>query len=86
MLLLAVALLAPSMAFGQAYFGTVTGLVTDPSGAVIAGAKLTLTDQEKGYSFNEKENPVVGCRFCDRSGISIRIAILIHVEPLLTSL
>jgi len=32
------------MAFGQAYFGTVSGVLTDPTGAVIPGAKLTLTD------------------------------------------
>ncbi|HEY3705386.1 MAG TPA: carboxypeptidase regulatory-like domain-containing protein [Terracidiphilus sp.] len=36
----------------QSYFGTVTGVVADPTGAVIPGVKLTLTDQNKGYAFN----------------------------------
>jgi Carboxypeptidase regulatory-like domain/TonB dependent receptor len=43
------------MPFGsraQSYFGTVTGVVSDPTGAVIPGVKLTLTDQDKGYTFN----------------------------------
>jgi len=35
----------------QLYTGSVGGLVTDPSGAVIPAAKITLTDEEKGYSF-----------------------------------
>ena len=42
----------PVMLFGQAYFGTVSGILTDPTGAVVQGAKVTLTDQEKGYKFN----------------------------------
>ena len=36
---------------GQGYFGTVSGLVTDATGAVIPGAKVQLVDQEKGYKF-----------------------------------
>lgn len=39
--------------FGQGYFGTVSGVLTDTTGAVIPGAKLTLVDQEKGYKFKE---------------------------------
>lgn len=35
----------------QLYTGSVTGLVTDPSGAVIVGAHVTLTDADKGYDF-----------------------------------
>ena len=50
--LLAFLLAMPATFFGQAYFGSVTGVLTDPTGAVIPGAKLTLTDQEKGYTFN----------------------------------
>lgn len=52
-LLLAVILLAtPVMLFAQAYFGTVTGDLTDSSGGVLQGVKVTLTDQLKGYVFN----------------------------------
>jgi len=51
-LLVAFFLTAPAGSFGQGYFGTVTVVLTDPTGAVIPGAKLTLTDQDKGYAFN----------------------------------
>jgi outer membrane receptor protein involved in Fe transport len=37
--------------FGQAYFGTVSGELTDPTGAVVAGANVVLTDQQKGFRF-----------------------------------
>ena len=36
----------------QGYFGSVTGVLTDPTGAVIPGARMTLTDQDKGYAFH----------------------------------
>jgi hypothetical protein len=39
------------MLFGQGYFGTVSGILTDPTGAVVQGAKITLTDEQKGYQF-----------------------------------
>ena len=39
-LLIAGALLMPSMLFGQAYFGTVSGVLTDSTDAVVAGAKV----------------------------------------------
>jgi hypothetical protein len=38
-------------AHAQLYTGSVTGVVTDPSKAVISGAHVTLTDAEKGYEF-----------------------------------
>jgi hypothetical protein len=51
-MLLGVILLAmPAMLFSQAYFGTVSGTLTDQTGAVIGGVKVTLADQEKGYQF-----------------------------------
>ena len=40
--------------FSQAYFGTVSGEITDPTGAVVPGAKVVLTDQAKGFVFNAK--------------------------------
>jgi Carboxypeptidase regulatory-like domain/TonB dependent receptor-like, beta-barrel len=36
----------------QLYSGSITGVVSDPSGAVIPGAIVTLTDVSKGYNFN----------------------------------
>jgi len=42
----------PATLFAQAYFGTVSGVLTDASGAVVAGAKVVLTDQQKGFKFN----------------------------------
>jgi len=48
--------LIPAGLFGQAYFGTVSGVLTDPTGAVIQGAKVTLLDLDKGYKFNAKSD------------------------------
>jgi Carboxypeptidase regulatory-like domain/TonB dependent receptor len=49
---IAVSLVLAATLFGQAYFGTVTGELTDPSGAVVQGAKVVLTDQQKGFTFH----------------------------------
>jgi hypothetical protein len=58
------ALLVGANVWGQGIFGTLTGVVTDPSQSVVAGAKITLTDTASGstrdtvtnaegyYSFN----------------------------------
>jgi hypothetical protein len=42
------AILATSLAYGQADQGAVVGLVQDASGAVVAGAKVTLTNTDNG--------------------------------------
>ena len=52
--LLIVACLAPVPASAQLYAGSVTGVVSDASGAVIPGAEVTLTDADKGYTFVAK--------------------------------
>ncbi len=52
--LFAIVLLLPVALCSQAYFGTVSGEITDPTGAVVPGAKLVLTDQAKGFLFNAK--------------------------------
>jgi hypothetical protein len=49
-----------SAAQAQLYTGSVTGLVTDPSGATVPTAKITLTDQNKGYSFTATTDPATG--------------------------
>ena len=49
-------MLPPAALFGQGYFGTVSGILTDPSAAAIQGAKVTLVDEEKGYKFTTTSN------------------------------
>ena len=44
-------LLSAVALFGQGYFGTVSGEIADPSGAVVPGAKVALVDQQKGYQY-----------------------------------
>src|SRR6266513_346586 len=51
LVLLIVVLAVVPLMFGQAYFGTVSGELTDTTGAVVTGAKVILTDQEKGFNF-----------------------------------
>ena len=51
--LIAFALLfTPKLSRGQGYFGTVSGEITDQSGALVLGAKVTLTDLQKGFTFS----------------------------------
>ena len=50
-LFLATSLLVSS-AQAQIYSGSLTGVVTDPSGAVVPGAKVKLTDVDKGFSYD----------------------------------
>src|ERR1700735_833183 len=37
--------------YGQQVFGSIFGTVTDPGGAVVASAKVTITDLNKGTKF-----------------------------------
>jgi len=39
-------------AVAQVYSGSLTGVVTDPTGAVVPGAKVTLIETDKGYEHN----------------------------------
>lgn len=50
LLLIAALALVPAL-FGQAYFGTVSGELTDTTGAMVSGAKVVLADQQKGFKF-----------------------------------
>ncbi len=55
-LTIAIIVLLPAAVFGQGYFGTVSGTLSDPSGAIIQGAKVTLLDEQKGYVFRTKSD------------------------------
>lgn len=44
------------MLWAQLYTGTVTGIITDPSGAVVPGAHAQLVDEAKGYSYSATTN------------------------------
>ncbi|HEX3738901.1 MAG TPA: TonB-dependent receptor [Terriglobales bacterium] len=57
--LLVVALLCglwASRASAQAVFGSIDGTITDPQGAAVAGAKVTVTDQNKGTTQTTTSN------------------------------
>jgi hypothetical protein len=41
---------------GQATTGQIIGQVADPTGAVVAGVSITVTDEEKGVSFRGRSN------------------------------
>ena len=41
----------PNALSAQVYSGSLTGVITDQSGAVVPGARVTLNDVNKGYSF-----------------------------------
>ena len=43
-------------AFAQAVYGSILGTVTDPSGAAVAGAKVTVTSQTKNTSYTDTTN------------------------------
>ena len=49
-------LLASSLLFGQAVFGNIVGTVTDPQGAGVPNATVTVTDELKGTTDTAKTN------------------------------
>jgi len=49
--LLIIAALSPTVARAQRYSGSLTGLVNDPSGAVVPEAKVTLKDVANGFTY-----------------------------------
>ena len=51
LILVSLVFVLPAPLFGQAYFGTVSGELTDATGAVVEGASIVLTDQQKGFAF-----------------------------------
>jgi hypothetical protein len=57
-LALLIFLVEPRPAFAQLYSGSLAGVVTDPSGAVIPGAQVTLTDLGKGFDYKTTTSAV----------------------------
>jgi len=49
--------LASTSAFAQAVYGSILGTVTDPQGAAVPNAKVTVTNQRKGTSDQTTTNP-----------------------------
>ncbi|HEY6342782.1 MAG TPA: carboxypeptidase regulatory-like domain-containing protein [Bryobacteraceae bacterium] len=61
--LIAAALVVAATTHAQTSRGTVTGTVLDPSGAVVAGARATLTGVETGVHFSTQSNEAGVYRF-----------------------
>jgi Carboxypeptidase regulatory-like domain/TonB dependent receptor len=53
---LAVCVIGASPVFAQQVTATITGQVTDPSGAAVAGAKVTATDTQRGTQYSATTN------------------------------
>ena len=56
-LLLGLLLLLPLQSFGQAVYGSIFGTVTDPTGAVVPNAKVTVTNVRKGTADTVTTDP-----------------------------
>jgi hypothetical protein len=52
----ALAMIAPGGAWGQAVYGSISGNVTDASGAAVPAAKVTITDTGKGVAYSTVTN------------------------------
>ena len=52
LVLISLTLVLPALLSGQSYFGTVSGELTDATGAMVQGATVVLSDQQKGFVFN----------------------------------
>jgi len=50
------ALLVQATAYGQAVYGTIVGTATDPQGAAVAGARITITDTQRQVSVSAVTN------------------------------
>jgi Carboxypeptidase regulatory-like domain/TonB dependent receptor len=56
LLAVAFAIITAAAAVAQKDTGGITGVVTDPSGAVVSGAKVTITDADRGTSMTTSTN------------------------------
>ena len=48
--------LLPATVFGQSFQASVSGIVTDPTGAVVPKVKISVTDSERGVTFSTVAN------------------------------
>jgi len=55
-LVLCLMVLLPAMVFGQSFQAAVSGIVTDPTGAVVPNVKVSVTDTARGASFSTVAN------------------------------
>ena len=55
-LVLSLFVLLPAMVVGQSFQASVSGIVTDPTGAVVPNVKITVTDTERGVSLSTIAN------------------------------
>ena len=55
-LLLWMMILCAATVLGQSFQAAISGIVTDPSGAVAPNVKITVTDTERGVSFSTTAN------------------------------
>src|SRR5262245_54526244 len=56
LLIAAAALAAQGNIFAQTTFASITGLVTDPSGAVIPGAQITVIKLDNNFQYTARSN------------------------------
>src|SRR5438552_12677957 len=54
--ILSLAIITGGLAFGQTFTGSISGLVTDPTGAIVAGAVITVTDTGKNTNSRTTTN------------------------------
>ena len=54
--LLGICFVAAMLLHGQAFLGSISGIVTDATGAVVAGAAVTITDVDRNTAFSSVTN------------------------------
>lgn len=72
---LALVFVFTSLVFGQAETGQVTGTVTDPSGAIVPGAKVTLTDVNTNAMRTDTTNSAGSYTFTNLKPSSYQISV-----------